>query len=145
MSLLWLYFTLSENLTVWYGNEADEMAVFGARTRGHYAPYFWGMVVLNFVVPFVLLGIRKLRSIMTATIASVCVLFGMWLERFLIVVPTLANPRLPSASRMYSPTWVEIAITAATFAAMVLLYLIFSKLFPIVAVWEFKPHPQEEE
>ena len=33
MSLLWLYFTLAEHLTVWYGNEPKEMAVFGARTR----------------------------------------------------------------------------------------------------------------
>jgi Ni/Fe-hydrogenase subunit HybB-like protein len=73
------------------------------------------------------------------------VLVGMWLERYLIIVPTLANPRLPSAASSYSPSWVEIAITAATFAAMVMLYMIFSKLFPIIAVWEFKPHPQEEE
>src|SRR5215472_756352 len=143
MSLLWLYFTLAENLTVWYGNDPREMAVFVARTRAHYAPYFWTMVCLNFVVPFVLLGIRRLRTITTATIAAVCVLVGMWLERFVIVVPTLANPRLASASSSYMPTWVEIAITAATFAAMVMLYLIFSKLFPIIAVWEFKPHEEE--
>ena len=145
MSLLWFYFTMAENLTVWYGNEPKEMAVFGARVRGHYAPYFWAMVILNFVVPFVLLGIRRLRTIANAVIASVCVLIGMWLERFLIVVPTLANPRLTSASSAYTPTWVELAITAATFAAMVLLYLLFSRLFPIIAVWEYKPHPQEGE
>ena len=143
MSLLWLYFTLAENLTVWYGNDPREMAVFAARTRAHYAPYFWTMVFLNFVVPFVLLGIRRLRTIATASIAAVCVLVGMWLERFVIVVPTLANPRLASASSSYMPTRVEIAITAATFAAMVMLYLIFSKLFPIIAVWEFKPHEEE--
>ena len=145
MSLLWLYFTVSENLTVWYGNEPKEMAVFGARTRAAYAPYFWSMVFLNFVVPFVLLGIRRLRTIGNATIAGVCVVIGMWLERFIIVVPTLGNPRLPAASGFYSPTWVEVAITAATFAAMAMLYMIFSKLFPIIAVWEFRPHPQEDE
>jgi len=145
MSLLWFYFTMAENLTVWYGNEPKEMAVFGARTRAHYAPYFWTTVFLNFLVPFVLLGVRRLRTIATATVASVGVLVGMWLERFVIVVPTLANPRLPAASSLYTPTWVEIAITAATFAAMVMMYLIFSKLFPIIAVWEFKPHREEED
>ncbi|HUD98524.1 MAG TPA: NrfD/PsrC family molybdoenzyme membrane anchor subunit [Bryobacteraceae bacterium] len=144
MSLLWCYFTLAENLTVWYGNDPKEMAVFGARTRGHYAPYFWSMMFLNFAVPFVLLGIRRLRSIASATVASVSVLIGMWIERFVIVVPTLANPRLPSASGFYTPTWVEAAITAATFAAMAMLYMIFAKLFPMIAVWEFKPHPQED-
>jgi molybdopterin-containing oxidoreductase family membrane subunit len=145
MSLLWLYFTVSENLTVWYGNEPREMAVFGARTRARYAPYFWSMVVLNFVVPFVLLGIRRLRTIRNSAIAAACVVAGMWLERFVIVVPTLANPRLAAASGSYSPTWVELAITAATFAAMVMLYMIFAKLFPMIAVWEFKPHVQEED
>jgi Ni/Fe-hydrogenase subunit HybB-like protein len=144
MSLLWCYFTLAENLTVWYGNDPKEMAVFGARTRGHYAPYFWSMMFLNFAVPFVLLGIRRLRSIAGATVASVAVLIGMWIERFVIVVPTLANPRLPAASGFYTPTWVEAAITAATFAAMAMLYMIFAKLFPMIAVWEFKPHPQED-
>jgi len=145
MSLLWLYFTMSENLTVWYGNDPKEMAVFGARTRAHYAPYFWTMVVLNFAIPFVLLGIRRLRTILTGTIAASCVLVGMWLERFIIVVPTLGNPRLAAAASFYAPTWVEVAITAATFAAMMMLYMIFAKLFPMIAVWEFKPHPQEEE
>ena len=145
MSLLWLYFTLAENLTVWYGNDPKEMAVFGARTRAHYAPYFWSMMFLNFAVPFVLLGIRRLRTITSATVASVSVLIGMWLERFVIVVPTLANPRLSSASSFYTPTWIEAAITAATFAAMAMLYMIFAKLFPIIAVWEFKPHPQEDD
>jgi Ni/Fe-hydrogenase subunit HybB-like protein len=144
MSLLWFYFTIAENLTVWYGNDPKEMAVFGARTRARYAPFFWVMLFLNFVVPLTLLGIRRLRTIRTATIASACVLVGMWIERFVIVVPTLGNPRLRSASGLYSPTWVEVTITAATFAALVMLYLLFAKLFPIITVWEFKPYDEEE-
>jgi Ni/Fe-hydrogenase subunit HybB-like protein len=138
MSLLWLYFTVAENLTAWYGNEPKEMNVFGARIRGHFAPYFWLMVFCNFIVPFILLGIKRLRSIVTATIASVMVLLGMWLERFLIIIPTLSFGRLPAAWGRYSPSWVEISITTATFAGMAMLYLMFSKLFPIVAVWEFE-------
>jgi molybdopterin-containing oxidoreductase family membrane subunit len=144
MSILWLYFTLAEHLTVWYGNEPSEMVVFGARTRSRFSVLFWGMVFVNFVVPFVLLGIRKLRSITTGVIASFGILLGMWLERYIIVVPTLSYTRLPAAtSNFYTPTWVEWAITAATFAAMIFLYLIFAKLFPIIAVWEFKPHEEE--
>jgi len=145
MSLLWLYFTFAEHLTVWYGNEPKEMNVFGARISGRFSPEFWTMVLVNFVIPFILLGIRKLRSITTATIASVGILIGMWLERYLIIIPTLSLPRLAAASGRYSPSWVEISITVATFAAMAALYLVFAKLFPIVSVWEFEPHEQEEE
>ena len=103
------------------------------------------MVVVNFVIPVTLLGIKKLRSITTAVIASFGVLIGMWLERYLIVVPTLVTPRLASATSVYSPSWVELMITVATFAAMILLYLLFARLFPIIAVWEYKPHSPEEE
>jgi Ni/Fe-hydrogenase subunit HybB-like protein len=138
MSLLWIYFTVSENLTAWYGNEPKEMNVFGARVRGSFAPYFWIMVICNFIVPLVLLGIRKLRSVRTVTIASITVIIGMWLERFLIIIPTLSFGRLTSTWGRYAPTWVEISITIATFATMALLYLIFAKLFPIVSVWEFE-------
>jgi molybdopterin-containing oxidoreductase family membrane subunit len=138
MSVAWLYFTAAENLTVWYGNEPAEMVVFGERTRGRYAPLFWLMVVCNFVVPFVLLAIRRLRNIGTITAAAAAVIVGMWLERYLIVVPTLSYGRLPSAWGTYSPTWVEISISTATFAAMTLLYLLFAKLFPIIAIWEYK-------
>ena len=121
------------------------MNVLGARVSGRFSPEFWVMVFVNFVVPFVLLGIRKLRSITTATIASVGVLVGMWLERYLIIVPTLSMPRMSSAAwGRYSPSWVEISITVATFAAMAALYLVFSKLFPIVSVWEFEPHEEAE-
>lgn len=144
MSLLWLYFTFAEHLTVWYGNEPKEMNVFSARVRGRFSPEFWVMVFVNFVVPFVLLGIQRLRSITTATIASLGVLLGMWLERYLIIVPTLTMPRLSSSWGKYSPSWVEISITVSTFAAMAALYLVFSKLFPIVSVWEFEPHQEEE-
>ena len=143
MSLLWLYFTFAEHLTVWYGNEPKEMSVFGARVSGRFSPEFWLMVFVNFAVPFVLLGIRRLRSITTATIASVGVLIGMWLERYLIIIPTLSMPRLQSSWGRYAPSWVEISITVATFAAMAALYLVFSKLFPIVSVWEFEPHEEE--
>ncbi len=145
MSLLWFYFTMSEHITIWYGNEPKEMGVFGQRTRGDYAFWFWAMVVVNFVIPVTLLGIKKLRSITTAVIASFGVLIGMWLERYLIVVPTLVTPRLASATSVYSPSWVELMITVATFAAMILLYLLFARLFPIIAVWEYKPHSPEEE
>ena len=137
MSLIWGYFTFSEHLTTWYGNLPSEIRVFQVREHGLYGALFWTMVFCNFVVPFVLLGISKLRSIPTIAISSVAVLIGMWLERFLIVIPTLATPPLAAASGTYSPSWIELSITVGTFAAMALLYLLFVKAFPIIAIWEY--------
>jgi Ni/Fe-hydrogenase subunit HybB-like protein len=138
MSLLWFYFVFAERLTTWYGNETSEMAVFHATQRGAYSPLFWTMVFCNFVIPFPLLAIKKLRTITGTVIASSTIVVGMWLERFLIVVPSLARKYLPYDFGSYRPTWVEITILAGTFAAMALLYLLFAKFVPIISIWELK-------
>jgi molybdopterin-containing oxidoreductase family membrane subunit len=138
MCLLWFYFTFAEYLTVWYANEPAEMAVFWSKIWGPYSPLFYAMVCCCFMIPVPILAFKKLRRIPLVALASALICVGMWLERFLIVVPTLAAPRLPYNWRGYSPTWVELSITAGTFAYFVLLYALFTKLFPIVAVWEFK-------
>jgi len=76
------------------------------------------------------------RHIVTSTvIASFCVVVGMWLERWNIIVPTLAHPRL-IAWAGYTPTLTEWALTAASFALFAFLFLIIFKLFPPVAIWE---------
>jgi molybdopterin-containing oxidoreductase family membrane subunit len=62
----------------------------------------------------------------------------MWLERFTIVVPSLSNPRLPVEMHMYHPSWVEWSLMAGCFAAFILLYMLFTKLFPIVSIWEIR-------
>ena len=138
MSLLWAYFTFNERLTVWYGNASAEREVFLVTQRGSFAPLFWTMVVCNFVVPFVILSIRKLRTITGCVIASFTVVVGMWLERFLIVVPSLSHKYLPYTWGRYRPQPVEIIIISSTFAAMILLYVLFSKLVPIISIWELK-------
>jgi molybdopterin-containing oxidoreductase family membrane subunit len=145
MSLLWFYFTFSEYLTGYYGNEPAEMQIFWSKVSGSYSPLFWAMVVCCFIIPVPILAFKKLRTITGTLIASIGIVIGMWLERFLIIVPTLATPRLPFNWGHYRPTWVEILITIGTVAYFIFLYAVFTKLFPIVAIWEYKegirPHP----
>jgi molybdopterin-containing oxidoreductase family membrane subunit len=138
MSLLWFYFTFTENLTSFYGAEPSHLAVFYAKLTGPYAPYFWSMVFLCFILPVAILSNRKTRTIPGIFVVSCGVIVGMWLERYTIVLPTLINPRLPIERGTYTPSWVELAITAACFAAFILLYILFVKVFPIVSIWEIK-------
>lgn len=145
MTLLWFYFVVAERLTVWYGNDSAEMAVFWLIQRGPFAPLFWTMVTCNLFIPFPLLAIRRFRqTIAGPVIASCAIVVGMWLERFLIVVPSLSHKYLPYSWGTYRPSWVEITITAGTFAALALLYLIFIKLIPIISMWELKVGQQKQ-
>ena len=138
MSLLWFYFTFAEYLVTFYGSEPVHMAVWWAKISGPFAPAFWTMVACCVVVPFVILANRRTRTVKGTVVASVAVTLGMWLERWTIVVPSLSNPRLPGAAGTYFPTWVEWSIFAGCVAAFTLLYMIFTKLFPIVSIWEIR-------
>ena len=139
MSMLWGYFVFNERLTVWYGNEPHEMAVFWATQRGAYAPLYWTMVIVQLRAaagdPRQPEDAHDRRH--ASSRRSACVV-GMWLERFLIIVPSLAHKQLPYSWGTYSPTPVELFIMAATFAAMVLLYTLFAKFVPIISIWELK-------
>lgn len=138
MSLIWFYFTFAEYLTTWYGNEPSEMAVFRSKVSGAFSPLFWTMIACCFLIPVPLLAFKRLRTIKGTVIASICIVAGMWIERFLIIVPTLSHPRMTFNWGSYKPTWVEITLTAGMFGYFVLLYALFTKLFPIIAVWEYK-------
>ena len=143
MSLLWTYFVFSERLIVWYGNDSAEVAVFRVTQHGAFAPLYWAMIVCNFAIPFAILSLRRLRTIAGCVVSACTVVVGMWLERFLIIVPALGHKYLPYSWGTYRPRPVEIMITASTFAAMALLYVLFAKLVPIVSIWELKvgEHP----
>ena len=138
MSLVWFYFTFSEYLTVWYGNSPGEMPVFHSKLSGSYSPLFWTMTACCFIIPVPLLAFKRLRTIRGTVIASALIVVGMWIERFLIIVPTLAKPELSFNWGSYRPTWVEIVLALGTVGYFGLLYALFTKLFPIIAVWEYK-------
>jgi Ni/Fe-hydrogenase subunit HybB-like protein len=138
MALLWGYFVFNERLVTYYGNGPSEMAVFWRTQRESFAPLYWTMVICNFVLPLVVMGIRYFRTITGCVIASLGVIVGMWLERFLIIVPSLGHKYLPYSYGIYRPQPVEIIIAIATFAAMTLLYVLFAKVVPIISIWELK-------
>jgi molybdopterin-containing oxidoreductase family membrane subunit len=138
MSCLWFYFTLAEYLTAWYGGEHAEMATFWSKVSGHYAFPFWLMVVSCTIIPFGLMCFKRTRGVWGTTVASVFVVLGMWLERYNIVVPTSQHPRLEMSLAHYFPSWVELSIMAGTFAGFILVYMVATKFFPIISLWEIE-------
>src|SRR4030066_408619 len=136
MSLLWFYFTFSEYLTGIFGAEPHEMHIILYKFTGPFAIFFWVMVVCNFIIPVIILGYRRFKTISGGLIASISVVIGMWLERLNIVVPSLANPRMELTMGMYIPSIVEWALFIGGISVFVLGFVIFSKFFPIISIWE---------
>lgn len=140
MACLWFYFTFAEHLTVWYGNEPDEIAVLNARLYGPFSTAFWSMITCCFIIPLGILSFKRTRTVIGTVVASCAVVVGMWLERYIIVISSASYPRSETMwdGGVYTPSLVEISLTAAEFAAFVLLFIVFAKLFPIVSIWEIK-------
>ncbi len=213
MDIIYIYFTLSEYLTMAYGNDVADARVMQMLFWGDFAPVFWAMILGGFVLPALMLAVpnlvklparapnasrvlrpalamaavavlmllsfapsasaaidlqalpllpltrilgilaalgglfwlalplMKAHPIATIVTASILINVAMWLKRYIIIVPTLSNPRIPIQAvpwewAHYAPTWVEWSITAGAFAMFILLYTLFSKLFPIVSIWE---------
>lgn len=136
MSAFWAYFTLAEYLTTGYGTLVHEQHVLQAKLSGEYAPWFYVMVFLNFIVPFAVLIRRRGRTPVGTVIAAAAIAVGMWIERFTIIAPTLTRPSLGYEHAIYAPTFTEIAMTAGSLALFAMLFLLFFKLFPAISVWE---------
>jgi Ni/Fe-hydrogenase subunit HybB-like protein len=145
MTLLWFYFTLAEYLTTVYGGGQAELAVFWAKFTGRYSILFWTMVLLCLVIPFPILAFKRTRTIVGTSVASASILIGMWLERFLIIIPTYTEPILPYKRGSYTPSWVEWSLTAGLCAGLTLAILLFSKFFPMISIWEMEKEAKERE
>ncbi len=148
LNVLYLYFTLAEYLTVFYGNVPADMRVFNTVFGGTYGPLMiWGFVIIGSIVPLLLLvfSVNRPWIIGASFVASLLTGGAMWIKRFLIVVPPLTRPILESLKEgVYAPSWVEWSITAGAFALFGLLFVIFLHTFPIVSFWEMDELKAEE-
>ncbi len=77
----------------------------------------------------------KARPVSACVIAAGCIVVGMWLERWNIIIPTTTHARLIAVAA-YRPSLVELSLAAASLALLGLMLLVFFKLFPAVSIWE---------
>jgi len=96
----------------------------------------WAIVILCLLIVTLGVGVWLRRHLVIASVlAGSVVIFGTWIERWNIVVPTLTHPRMIAYSS-YTPTLTEIGLTIASVALFILLFVVFFKLFPAVSIWE---------
>lgn len=133
---VYLWFVLHEHLTMRYAAPIAEFQISEALLTGRFAPAFWTILVIGFVMPAAYLFIQGFRTgafrVWAIVLSAAVVVIAFWLKRLLIVIPSLLYPRLPYLPGNYSPTWIEWSIVVGTVASACLMYMAFIKLFPMM-------------
>jgi len=138
-SLIVGYSYATEAFVAWYRGSDYERNTFFDRATGAYAPFFWTMLTCNVLLPMLLFARGVRRNLTALFVISLAINVGMYLERFVIIVSSLAHGVAPGTWRgLYQPTWVEIAITVGSFAWFSTFFLLFVKLLPVLPISELK-------
>jgi hypothetical protein len=91
-ALMWMYFTWSQFLVIWYGNLPADTSYVIKRLSGGWQTMAWIVFACRCVMPVIVLltpfGRRQPMLAITATI----VVIGFWIECWLLVVPALPGP-----------------------------------------------------
>ena len=137
-SLIVGYAYSTEFYIAWYSGHEYEQFQFLSRPFGVYKYCFWTMVTCNVIIPQ-LFWSKKIRTNLVAMfIISIFVNIGMWFERFNIFIISLHNDFLPSSWGVYWPTLWDISVTIGSFGVFFTLFLVFSRVFPTIAIAEIK-------
>lgn len=115
-STFWAYIWVCQYLLIWYGNIPDEITHYLSRTSGPWLYLFALNLLVNWVIPFVvLLPVRTKRSRKALKAMALLVLFGHWLDLYLLITPSVwPAPRLG---------FVELAIAAGYLALVFLVFV----------------------
>ncbi|WNG52036.1 hydrogenase [Archangium minus] len=141
------YGYLQEHFFAWYSGDEYEMAAYAFKRTGTWGWLFWLQMTTNVLVPQ-LFWFAKLRTnLVVVWFAALAVDVGMWLERFTIIVPSLAHDYLPRSWEHYSPTWVDFGLLFGSMGFFGFLFLLFLKFIPPVPISEVKElhHELKEE
>jgi len=141
LSLIYLYFNINEYFVPAYKMKSIESEHIEALFTGAYAPMFWSVQILGMIIPIIVLLFKKGRKPKPMFIIAILVIIGAWFKRYLIVIPTLAHPLIPTDRVQekwlhYGPTFAEWAITGATLAGALLIITALVRFFPIIPMEE---------
>jgi molybdopterin-containing oxidoreductase family membrane subunit len=136
--LIVAYGYVMELLMAWYSGNSIEWFTQMNRMFGPYAWVFWGVVGCNVAAPQALWFTRVRANVPALFVLSLIVNLGMWLERFMIVVGGLSRDFMPSAWRMYSPTFWDWATLFGSIGLFLMLLFLFVRVLPAISIFELR-------
>jgi molybdopterin-containing oxidoreductase family membrane subunit len=136
--LIVAYGYIMETFMAWYGGNFFDKHMIWNRMHGPYKVAYWTLIAIN--VGFVnVLWTRKVRfSPKLLWVVSLIVLVAMWLERFVIVITSLAQDFLPSSWGIYIPTRWDWATFIGTIGFFAFMFLLFIRVMPMISIAEMK-------
>jgi molybdopterin-containing oxidoreductase family membrane subunit len=132
------YSYILEAFAAWYSGNVYEQAVMWNRMTGPYKYHYWVLVTCNVIAPNALWFKRIRNSPVILFIWSLIVLLGMWLERFVIIVSSLAQDNLISSWRVYQETRWDWATYLGTIGLFLFLFFLFIRLLPMISIFEVR-------
>ncbi len=136
VSMGWAYFFFNDYLVQWYGGDKWTHILLEWHEAGPTGWMWFAMLIFNVAIPWLTLWNKKIRSNPWVLFGiGLLINIGMWFERYIIIPTSLSINRSPFTWGVYKPG-VEIYLTIGTIAFFALLYMIASRLIPLIPVWE---------
>ncbi len=132
------YAYFMETFTAWYSGDVFEQAAFWHRMFGPYAITYWALITCNIVLPQALWFKKVRTNTVMLFLISVIVLIGMWLERYVIIVTSLAQDFLTSSWDMFHATRWDWATYIGTIGLFMFLFFLFIRLLPMISIFEVR-------
>jgi Ni/Fe-hydrogenase subunit HybB-like protein len=142
------YFTFSDYITKWYGSIKMDSILIDKLFNRYYILFIFANYVGIFL-PCLIIAFPKFRTIRNITVSAVIAIVALWVNRYIIVIPTLETPFLPIQDTRpdwlhYSPTWVEWSLTLAGISVYGMLFMLISKIAPIISISEMETKDKVE-
>ena len=136
--LIVAYAYIMETFMAWYSGNPFEQQAFWNRMTGPYSAQYWFLVTCNIVSPQ-LLWFKKFRQTpVLLFISSIIVLTGMWLERYMIIVSSLAQDFVTSSWSLFHATRWDWATYWGTIGFFLFLFFLFVRLLPMISIFELR-------
>ena len=129
---------VTEYFMAWYSRNIVEVEVFRWRAMGSYEIEFWIMVICNTLIPLLFFFKKVRRSIAWLFVISILINIGMWYERFVIIITSVAHDYIPHAWGLYWPSMIEWGILFGSFCLFFFFFVLFVKHMPSVSMTEIK-------
>lgn len=142
------YFTFSDYITKWYGSIKMDSLLIDKLFNDYYGLFIFANYI-GILLPCIIIAFPRFRTIRNITIAAVIAVVALWVNRYIIVIPTLETPFLPIQDARpdwlrYSPTWIEWALTLAGVSVYGMLFMLVSKIAPIISISEMQEKDNQE-